>query len=84
MAELCCLKCCLYEQKRLSGEVHIKSKRIANLVRHEVHKVEEDESDDSDKVEEEVLNGKQGKEDDTEKNQGVVLLNCKAARISFK
>ena len=80
MAELCCLKCCLYEQERLSGAVHIKSKRIANLVRHEVHKVEEDESDDSDKVEEEVLNGKQGKDDDTEKNQGVVLIKLQGGK----
>ena len=80
MAELCCLKCCLYEQERLSGAVHIKSERIANLVRHEVHKVEEDESDDSDKVEEEVLNGKQGKDDDTEKNQGVVLIKLQGGK----
>ena len=60
--------------------MHIKSKRIANLVRHEVHKVEEDESDDSDKVEEEVLNGKQGKDEDTEKNQGVVLIKLQGGK----
>ena len=60
--------------------MHIKSKRIANLVRHEVHKVEEDESDDSDKVEEEVLNGKQGNDDDTEKNQGVVLIKLQGGK----
>ena len=58
--------------------------QIANLVRLQECKGQEDKSDDSDKEDEDELDGKQGKDDDTEKNQGVVLLNCKAARISFK
>ena len=73
-------KCCLYEQERLLGDIQMKSMQIAILVRLRKEKGQDDKSDDSDKQNEDELDGKQGKDDDTEKNQGVVLIKLQGGK----
>ena len=58
----------------------MKSMQIANLVWLQEDKGQEDKSDDDDKEDEDELDGKHGKDDDTEKNQGVFLIKLQGGK----